>query len=61
MHGCVAMFTEDSIYLTFLHDNAPSMIPMNKRAYPMMVDPDPIICECQVAEHEAAVREFEHT
>ena len=24
----------------------------------MMVDPDPVICEHQVAEHKAAVREF---
>ena len=49
-HGHVGLIIPDAQYITFSHNPGP---------YPADVDPDPVICERQVAKHKAEYKEFE--
>ena len=57
LHGHVGMIV-GSVQTTFSNGNAPFMTPMNPGSYPMVADQDGAICEQQVVEHKAKIKEF---
>ena len=58
-HRHDGMIIPDMQYITFLHNAEHFILPTNPGPYPTVVDPDPVICERQVAKHKAEYKEFE--
>ena len=58
-HGHIGMIIPEAEYITFSHNAERFVEPTNPGPYPANVDPDPVVCERQIAEHKAEQAEFE--
>ncbi|KAL7475762.1 hypothetical protein ACHAW6_001664, partial [Cyclotella cf. meneghiniana] len=54
----IGMIISNAEYVTFSDGGAQFLKPTNPGPYPNAVNPDPVVCECQVAEHKAELQEF---